>query len=147
MKKFRSAYIFIVTALILSAAGALSGDETISSALLYSEMKKNPAIQRDIYLSSAINKTVTFSGTALKAELNNRYKRSRRIILKDESAASQKLDITYYIYIESESVYNQFIIGHQYKCTALIMAYTPLKTSRDSYIIDVILNQATNVIE
>jgi len=147
MKRFRAINIFITTALILSAAGTLSGDETITSTQLYSEIKKNPPIIRDTYLSSSINRTLTFTGTAVRAELNDRYKRSRRIIVKDESAASQKLDITYYVYIESESVYSQFIIGHQYKCTALIMAYTPLKTSRDSYIIDVILNQATGVIE
>jgi hypothetical protein len=113
----------------------------------YTAFMKMPAVKRDDYLKERLNEIVMCRGIVLSIDKNGRYKKPYRIILRDTEGEKCGLSLTYYVFIESEDSVKLLSENRIFEFRGQIMSYTPLKISRDAYILDILLEKGAIVVE
>ena len=112
-----------------------------------SAFMKMPAVMRDDYLKDRLNAIVMCRGKVVSIDKIGRYKKPYRVVLRDPEAEKYGLFLTYYVFIESEDSVKLLAENEIFEFKGQIMSYTPVKVSRDAYILDILLEKGAIVVE
>jgi len=106
-----------------------------------------PLIEKDNFLEERMNRIVRGRAVIKSIDRVDRYRKQFRIELVDKAAERYKLTIKYYIFFDSEEYEKMLVEGEIIEFKGQFMAYTPVNNYRNSYIIDIVLEEGAIVIE
>ena len=105
------------------------------------------AIERDMVFAKPLNTIVRGWGVIISYDKKSRYKRSYRLILEDKNAATYKLNITYNVFFNKEETISLLTEGDDFEFRGQLMSYVSVNTARSAYIIDIVLEEGTIILE
>ncbi|HSV97295.1 MAG TPA: hypothetical protein VLM75_10215 [Spirochaetota bacterium] len=139
-----------VCAVLTISAGPYSDDlrSQATPALLadefYTRLQAAPVIRRDFFLDAHLNKIMVGRGRVIAVDTAGRYKRRYRIMLAG-LAVSPK--ITFYVYADGDDYRTLLSAGDLFEFKGQFVVYTPVNSSRDAYIFDIVMEEGAVVVE
>lgn len=111
----------------------------------YSAFIKKQAVKRDNFLRAMFNRTLQGRGYIESAGSYQRYHRNYRIKIIDSESLS--LNIKIYVFTDNEEYLKILKKGDLFEFKGQFIISTPLSSSRDSYIFDIVLEDGALVVE
>ena len=105
----------------------------------YANLLKSNALGRDKLLNNMNGLMVQGSGYVESVERVERYRRHFRISAID--SAAQDLNMRLYIFVDNEEYLTLLKKGDLFDFKGQFVVFTPLNSRRDSYILDIILEE------
>jgi hypothetical protein len=136
----------ILSVLILFSTTGLAADKEKEKDVIvfnndfYRKVIKKQLIMRDHFLDMNLDNTVSGIGIIESVHENESYGRNILIIVNDEEARKQRLEIVYHLYAGKNLDPNRFIIGGIIEFRGKFILQTPLNSGRNRYIFDIILD-------
>ena len=137
--------LFILSPFLYSKSAKVSDAPIILNKKYYYSLKRLPPIKRDAFFDEALNKIIQGKGYIESIEKFDRYKRQFRIVIIDSKA--QNLNIRLYIFTNTEEYLQALKKGDVFQFKGQFVLYTPLNSRRDSYILDIILEDGSLLVE
>jgi len=109
-------------------------------------LRKLPVI-RDDFLNSHLNRIVLCRGIVKSIDQIKRYKKKYRIVILDRDALKLKLNIKYFVFIDSRDSVSMITPEVIFEFSGQLMAYTQVNLKGNSYIFDIILEKGAIVVE
>ncbi len=113
----------------------------------FSEFQRTAPILRDDFLESRMNSIVLARGMVTSIQKNTRLKKKYRVILTDPEAERLNVKIIYHIYIDSTVSISMLSENRNLEFSGQLIAYTPLNSKRDAYILDILFEKGAIIIE
>ncbi|MBN2078225.1 MAG: hypothetical protein JW838_04625 [Spirochaetes bacterium] len=141
--------VFVAMALSLRVAGEAPDEKArvLLDRSFYIALRRTPRIMRNSFLEKRLNALVVARGMVSATGENKLFDKRYRIILTDPEAESLGMRIVYHIYADRLDSIEMLSEHRLYEFSGRLVAYTPLSTKRESYILDVILEKGAVVIE
>lgn len=139
--RMKSAAAALVTALCLLLGGAsLTGQEgpVLLDGAFFSGLMELEPIRRDDRLEALLGRPVSGRAVVKSVESFQRYDRPFRIVAVEEKAGSRML---FYLFTSSERQKRRLRPGNTLEYRGIFMLYTPLALEKDSYILDIKLDE------
>jgi hypothetical protein len=139
---------FALWLVLISAASfkpASGGDAPVLGKEFFAGLQDTQPIKRDYYLDARLNLIISGKGSVVSVEPANRYKRKYRLTLS--SRDSGPISITYLVFTDREEYLKMLHKNDIFEFKGQFVIYTPLNSLRDSYIIDVVLEDGAIVVE
>src|SRR5271157_143277 len=144
IKKPALLFLFIISYAV-SAFGETAARQRALDKIFFAELNNTPPVLRDAYLEGMLNSIVTGRGIVLSSYTYQRLKKNYRLVLIDREAAQKNLKITYHIYVADSNTAAMLEKNALFEFTGQLIAYMPLNSKRDSYILDILLEKGTVV--
>ncbi|OHD68503.1 MAG: hypothetical protein A2W19_14555 [Spirochaetes bacterium RBG_16_49_21] len=113
----------------------------------FSELYRTPPVLRDSFLEHRLNSIVSGRGIIKSIDAYGRLKKNYRLVLIDEKASRSNCIITYHLYLADKDTVSILKKDELFEFTGQLIAYTPLNSKRDAYILDVILEKGIMILE
>jgi hypothetical protein len=139
--------ITLVSALHLVFARDIQKPELVLNRSFFTELARTNPILRDRYFQDKLQSIVTGKGEIVKVQEINRYRRDHLLVLKDNTAETMNLEITYHLYLSGKDFLDIIQKGELFEFRGQLISYTPANMKRDSYIIDILLEDGAMIIE
>ena len=141
-------FIIILLSLFVSvnySPEGIASDPINLEKKFYEKFNSLPPIKRDDFLDTYLNTMVNCNGSFISADSSSRYGKDMRIVLADMEALKYNMHIRWYVFMESRQKKKLKLSKNDIlKFRGSFAAYTPLNTSRNEYIFDIILTDDTN---
>ncbi|MCP4134959.1 MAG: hypothetical protein GY754_28550 [bacterium] len=145
--------IFVILLCMMLSVSAFSDEsvpvkkvEEFNKTFFRSLLSVSP-IQRDLFWKERLNTIIAGKGVVLSIEKMKRYKKNYRVVLRDKNAYRYNLGIKYYIFVEKEESIALLVKDEVFEFKGQVMAYTPVNTRRNEYIIDILFEEGAISIE
>ncbi len=113
----------------------------------FTEFYRTAPILRDEFIESRLNTVVLARGLVTSVQKITQLKKKYRIIMTDPEAERLNIKITYHVYIDSAISISMLQENKNLEFSGQLVAYTPLNTRRDAYILDILFEKGAVVIE
>ncbi|MBP7734683.1 MAG: hypothetical protein KA369_01795 [Spirochaetes bacterium] len=113
----------------------------------FSEFQRTAPILRDDFLESRMNSIVLVRGLVTSIQKTTRLKKKYRVILTDPEAERLNVKIVYHVYIDSAVSISMLSENRNLEFSGQLIAYTPINSKRDSYILDILFEKGAVIIE
>jgi hypothetical protein len=140
----------LLAAALLSVVIPIHSQERAAFPLdgkFYSELSRTPAVLRDGAWSSRLNTVVMARGIITAVDTVKRFKKHYRVVLTDREAERVSLRIIYHLYIEDTNTVSMMKDNEILEFSGQVIAYTPLTSRRDAYIVDILFEKGATIIE
>ena len=139
MKKMRGNIILILLIFFIGSQSFSNANKKVIqlNREFYGDLIKSKALTRDILLNGMQGAVVQGRGYVESVDKTERYRRNYRIIAIDNDA--QELNVRLYIFTDNEDYLTLLKKGDSFDFTGQFVVFTPLNSRRDSYILDIIL--------
>lgn len=145
--------LFTVAAVALSPVRILPDEEAAKKdprpldKKFFAEFLRIPLILRDDFIESRMNTVVLARGLVTSIEKNIRLKKKYRVILADPEAERMNIRIVYHVYIDSTITISMLQENKNLEFSGQLIAYTPISSRRDAYILDILFEKGAVIIE
>lgn len=148
IQKIAVALMFAVLPVpVISDAGAVKLISLPLDKKFYSEFYRTPPVLRDDFLESKLNTIVIGRGMITSIKKIQKFKKNYRIVMMDQEAERLNIRITYHVYIDSKHSISMLKDKESLEFSGQLIAYTPTNSKRDAYILDIIFEKGTMVLE
>jgi hypothetical protein len=148
MKPYALALILALCVVPAAAVQEAGGDSRlILDRKFFADFQRMPPVLRDGLFDSRLNAIVQGRGLVKSIDKVQRYKKKFRIVLVDLEAERSSLKVIYYIYIDSKTAITLLKTDESLEFSGQLVAYTPVNSRRDAYILDVIFEKGAMVVE
>jgi hypothetical protein len=113
----------------------------------YTEFLRTAPILRDDFLENKMNSVVLARGLVTSIQKNTRLKKKYRVIIADPEAEHLNIKIVYHVYIDSMVSISMLSENRNIEFSGQLIAYTPINSKRDSYILDILFEKGAVIIE
>ncbi len=136
-----------VQLLLLLTAGLmpLAGEVKILGVEFYTALQNTDPVKRDFFLAENVNKIITGCGYVQSVENWDRYRRRYRIVINAKDI--KNLNLIYYVFTDNRDYLKILKKNDLFEFRGQLVIYTPLNSRRDSYILDVILEDGAVIVE
>jgi len=124
-----------------------SQSEIVMDRSFFSKFSRIRTISRDDYLEGYINGIVIGRGKITSITESSRYKKKFRVVVESTDSSRYNQRFTFFLFLDNRDTADLLTAGTDFEFKGQFMGYTPLNTRRNSYIIDVVLMDASTVIE
>jgi hypothetical protein len=141
--------LLVVMAVVPAAALEDGGAENrvILDKKFFSDFQRTPAVLRDGFMDERMNAIIQGRGQVKSIDKVQRYKKKFRVVLVDLEAEKLNLKVLYYIYIDSKTSISMLKTEESLEFSGQLVAYTPVNSRRDGYILDVIFEKGAMLVE
>jgi hypothetical protein len=148
MNNIINRFIIIVLSVFCFTA-ILSGEEgaVVLDAPFFKAFNSSQIIERDEIIAGITNKIVIGRGKITGISVNERYKKSYRIIIESADSVLFNQKIIFYVFLENKDTVDLLTTDSKFEFKGQLMGFTPLGTKRNEYILDIILMDGSTVIE
>jgi hypothetical protein len=137
----------ILLALATAASGGqVSGVIGLDKNFFY-KLHRTPVVLRDSFLEGMLNSIVSGRGVITSIDAHERLKNRRRVVCIDRESKLANMSIVYNIYVADKDTFSLLKKDELFEFTGQLIAYTPLNSKRDSYILDIILEKGVMLFE
>ena len=144
-------FLLLLVAIIVSLSNYSDAQPAASGIYIndefYQNFLKTPPIHRDDFFEMKLNSIIHSKGVVSSIDMEKRYRKNFRLILLDGDAHKMNLKITYFVFIDNKDTVSMLSKEMVFEFSGQLMAYTPLSSKRDEYILDVTLQKGAIVIE
>jgi len=149
MKKifFVLVILFVFSVAFFIPAGAEQITVFKMDKKFFTDFSRIPALQKDSILEEKLNTVILSSGVVESIDRVQRYKNSIRIKIVNKSSRGTGVGFVYYIFVKSQDSIPLLVEGQIFEFTGQFMAYTPVNSKRTSYIIDIVFEKGTVLID
>jgi hypothetical protein len=113
----------------------------------YSEFYRTPPVLRDEFFEGMLNSVVIGKGLITSIKKIQKFKKNYRIVMVDQEAERLNIRITYHVYIDSTHSISMLKEKESLEFSGQLFAYTPSNSKRDAYILDILFEKGTMVLE
>jgi hypothetical protein len=147
--KFYALALLIVMAMVPAAAleDGAADSRVILDKKFFSDFQRTPAVLRDGFFDERMNAIVQGRGQVTSINKVQKYKKKFRVVLVDLEAEKLNLKVLYYIYIDSKTSISMLKTEESLEFSGQLVAYTPVNTRRDAYILDVLFEKGAMLVE
>ncbi|HOP61838.1 MAG TPA: hypothetical protein PK358_15120 [Spirochaetota bacterium] len=139
-------YVVIIFILFM-VLPLFSQSEIVMDRSFFSKFSRIRTISRDDYLEGYINGIVIGRGKITSITESSRYKKKFRVVVESTDSSRYNQRFTFFLFLDNRDTADLLTAGTDFEFKGQFMGYTPLNTRRNSYIIDVVLMDASTVIE
>lgn len=143
--------ITLLVAMAMAPAAALedggANNRVIFDKKFYSDLQRTAAVLRDGIFDERLNAIVQGRGKVRSIDKVQRYKKRYRVVVVDPEAEKLNLKVQYYIYIDSKTSISMLKTEENLEFSGQLVAYTPVNSRRDAYILDVIFEKGAMLVE
>jgi hypothetical protein len=148
MKLYAIALLAVMYVVPAAAVQEEGGDNrVILDKKFFSDFQRMPPVLRDGYFDEKMNAIVQGRGLVKSIDKVARYKKKFRVVLVDLEAERSNLKILYYIYIDSKTSISMLKTEENLEFSGQLVAYTPVNSRRDAYILDIIFEKGAMLVE
>ena len=138
-------YIFIF--LLIFTLSVFAENELVMDSGFFKKFSSHSIISRDDYLEGYINGIIIGRGKITSVAEKERYKKKYRVIIESSESSKYNQKFIYYLFMDNKNTVDLLTVDSDFEFKGQFMGYTPLSTKRNGYIIDVVLMDASTVIE
>lgn len=113
----------------------------------YADLGKTAPVSRDFIFENKLNMIVQGRGLIKSVQKMQRYKKNFRITLIDQDAERHNFKIILYIYIDNKNSISLTKENEKLEFSGQLVAYTPVNSKRDAYILDIIFEKGAILFE
>ncbi len=113
----------------------------------FSDFQHTPPVLRDGFFNERLNSIVQGKGQVRSIDKVQRYKKKFRVVLVDLEAEKLNIKVLYYVYIDSKTSISMLKAEESLEFSGQLVAYTPVNSRRDTYILDVIFEKGAMLVE
>ena len=113
----------------------------------YKKLSKISSIERVEFIAKNKNNFVLGKGKIIFIDKKRRYKRKFRVVLVDQEASKFNLIVRYYIFFNSELSISMLSLNQILEFQGQFMTLTPVNINRNIFIIDIVLEKGSIIIE
>lgn len=124
-----------------------SGNRIVFDKKFFSDFQRTPAVLRDGLFDERLNAIILGRGQVRSIDKVQRFKKKFRVVLVDLEAEKLNLKVLYYIYIDSKTSISLLKTEESLEFSGQLVAYTPVNSRRDAYILDVIFEKGAMLVE
>ncbi len=141
--------VVMAPGLSLRATGDLSAKEEriLLNREFYAGFHRLPRINRDSFLEERLNAFVAARGLVTATGEKNLFGKRYRIVLNDPGAEALGIRIVYHLHTDNLDSVGMIPERGLFEFSGRLVAYTPISTNRESYILDIIMDKGALVIE
>lgn len=141
--------LFMAPGISMQVSGDLSAKEEriLLDRSFYAEFRRLPRIKRDSFLEERLNAYVVARGLVTARAEKKLFGKNFRIVLYDPGAQALGIGIVYHLHTDDLNAIGMIPENGMFEFSGRLVAYTPISTKRESYILDVIMEKGAVVIE
>lgn len=143
--------IALLAVLAVAPAAAVQEESADNRVILdkkfFADLQKLAPVLRDGFLDEKLNTIVQGRGLVKSIDKVQRYKKKFRIVMVDLEAERNNLKVLYYVYIDSKTSISMLKTEENLEFSGQLVAYTPVNSRRDSYILDIIFEKGAMLVE
>jgi hypothetical protein len=143
----RTSAVFFFCWFLCSATAAEEVNPVSMTGEFIRRISPTHPIRRDAYLGLYANSIVQGRGTVLLSDQKGRYKRKYRLVLEEGETRSYRIRIIYNVFLENEDTISMISAGAVFEFRGQLMTCTPLNTSRNAYVLDIVLQEGALVLQ
>lgn len=132
---------------LLADEGAVKKTSLPIDKKFFMEFSRLQPVLRDDFLESRLNSIVLARGLVTSIQKNTRLKKKYLVILTDSEAERLNIKIQYHLYIDSTVTITMLQENRNLEFSGQLIAYTPINSKRDAYIMDIVFEKGAVLIE
>ena len=145
INKFK--YTAAIILVLVVAINASSDNELVFDNEFFRKFNLVPAILKDEYLESFVNKIIIGRGQITDISVRTRYKKKFMVSIESSESKNFGHRIIYYLFLDNSNTLELLTKGSEFEFKGQLTGVTPLNSKRNEYIIDVIYMEGSTVIE
>jgi len=112
----------------------------------FRDFNRRPAIQKDDFFETMVNKIVIGKGKITEITPTQRYKKKHRVKIESSDSGAHGQNFIFFVFMDSKDM-GLLTIDARFEFKGQFMGYTALSTRRNEYIIDIIIMEGSTIIE
>jgi len=139
-------YALLFSALLVFMGGGagIYGKDGAAGGDFFLELRKTDPVRRDGFLDGRINTSITGRGEVQSVEPLARYHRKFRIMMAAVGVENPRIIL--YVFTDRSDYLKILNKGDLFEFRGQLTVYTPLNARRDSYILDIVLEDGAVVV-
>jgi hypothetical protein len=143
--------IALLAVLAVAPAAAVQEESADNRVILdkkfFADFQKLAPVLRDGFLDEKLNTIMQGRGLVKSIDKVQRYKKKFRVVMVDLEAERNNLKVLYYVYIDSKTSISMLKTEENLEFSGQLVAYTPVNSRRDAYILDIIFEKGAMLVE
>ena len=138
--------------LFVCVVPALSQDQPVKQSIslgrdLYLEVARTQPVIRDKLMESRLRSFVEGKGLIQSVINEDRYRCSKCLVVQDRESLKYGINLRYYVFLRNQDEEVKALPGMKIQFRGQYLAYTPVDSSKKTYILDIVYESGTIVVE